>query len=643
MTMAGLPNTKQSRRPVPQESELGPRSSAFRCLLPALLTGGLLWLCHFPVAWGWLGWVALVPLLSLVRSSARPRAIYLSAWAGGLVFFVPALQWMRVADPAMYATWIALAVYCSLFVPAGVWLVRRLDRGTPLPLVLTVPLVWCALDFFRGSLDFFCCNFRGGFAWYFLGHTQHAFLSVVQIADLGGVYAVTFVVAAVNALVFEWLYALPGFRRLLGLTKPEPHPNAADRLQGPHSRKLLGPTEPQHPWRSAALLVQSAAVLLLVVSDLAYGYWRLGQNGFAPGPRVALVQGNVPQSIRNATSGGSQDAGKEMLDHYDFLSRLAAHQKDRPELIVWPETCFPGTWYETAPGVPPDRVPPDWGPLLADSRDLARDVPRLWLTNVLIGLDSQVLGADGKSRRYNSSILISEDGRAAGRYSKMHLVPFGEYLPFRGLPRMKYLSPYDFDYSVTPGEKQTRFALGKYHFGMVICYEDSDPYLARQYARPEAGEPPVDFLVNTSNDGWFDGTSEHEEHLVVARFRAIECRRPLLRAVNMGISAVIDGNGWVVAPQTRWVAINGGKVPMWDVPGDGLDAPGLPPARWHEFKKVAGVLTAVVPLDGRFSVYVAWGDWLPWACWAVVGTGLAWTWIGRRLRRQTRPGAAGPR
>jgi apolipoprotein N-acyltransferase len=237
------------------------------------------------------------------------------------------------------------------------------------------------------------------------------------------------------------------------------------------------------------------------------------------------------------------------------------------------------------------------------------------------------LGADGTSLRYNSSVLILKDGTPAGRYAKMHLVPFGEYLPLRdSVPWMKALSPYDFDYSVTPGEKQTRFALGKYRFGMVICYEDSDPYLARQYARPEGGEPPVDFLVNTSNDGWFDGTSEHEEHLVVARFRAIECRRPLLRAVNMGISAVIDGNGRVLEPGTKWISINGGKVPMWEVPADGA-AP-LPLSRWHEFKKAPGVLTAVVPVDGRFSLYAAWGDWLPWTCWVAVGLGLVWTAVG---------------
>src|SRR6267378_2727638 len=90
-------------QPAEPASPAPPRAWLRSCLLPAMLSGVLLWTCHFPLAWGWLGWVALVPLLCLVRTTARPRAVYFSAWLGALLFFVPALQWMRVADDAMYA------------------------------------------------------------------------------------------------------------------------------------------------------------------------------------------------------------------------------------------------------------------------------------------------------------------------------------------------------------------------------------------------------------------------------------------------------------------------------------------------------------------------------------------------------------
>jgi apolipoprotein N-acyltransferase len=554
-------------------------------------------MCHFPLAWGWLGWVALVPLLCLVRTTARPRAVYLSAWLGALLFYVPVLQWMRVADEAMYATWLMLAVYCASLVPLGLWLVRRLDHCLGLPLVLTVPVVWTALDYFRAI-------FLEGFAWYFLGHTQHAFLPVIQISDLAGIYAVTFLVAAVNALTFDWLCHLVAFRRVFLLPDPPP---------------------------SWPLAWQTVAVGALLGATLGYGFWRLSQDHFAAGPRIALLQGNVPQGIRNKGSGGDVSAADFMFDHYQFLSDVAAQQQPRPDLIIWPETCFPDEWREVAPELAENEVPAEWKIWADETRQMARNAPRLWPTNILMGMNSSVLGADLKSRRYNSSVLILKSGQAAGRYDKMHLVPFGEYLPFKDtLPLMSWLSPYDFDYSVTPGAQQTRFELGDYRFGMVICYEDSDPYLARQYVRD--GKPKVDFLVNTSNDGWFDGTSEHDEHLAIARFRAIECRRTLVRAVNMGISAVIDPNGRVLAPQLVGTERrNGHEAPLWEAGTEKVPVADLPLSRWGEFKKVHGVLTAGLPIDTRTSLYAAWGDWLPRLCWLGLGVGLASTVWRRRL------------
>src|SRR5438552_819067 len=96
------------------------RSRSLRVLAPALVSALLLWLCYFPVNAGWLGWVALIPLLTLVRSQARARTVYFSAWFAGVAFFLPALQWLRVADERMVATWIALVIWCSLFVVAAV-------------------------------------------------------------------------------------------------------------------------------------------------------------------------------------------------------------------------------------------------------------------------------------------------------------------------------------------------------------------------------------------------------------------------------------------------------------------------------------------------------------------------------------------
>jgi apolipoprotein N-acyltransferase len=537
---------------------------------PAVASAALLWSCFYPMNCGWLAWIAMVPLLCLLRTTAPARQVYVAAWACGLLCYVPALQWLRVADDRMVFTWAGLALYCSLFFPAGIYLLRRLDGLTRLPLVLTFPVVWTALEYFRA-------HFATGFPWYFLGHSQHDFLPVIQVADLAGAYAVTFLVAAVNALLFERLYGSHWFRALLSLR------------------------EPPYPVTNAS---QFIAVLFLLATALGYGFWRLGQDRFATGPRIALIQGNIPQRIRNAAFVDLEAVATDMVLHYKDLSDEAARQEPKPDLIVWPETSYPRDWADISPELPADRVPDLWRRAESDSQELAHAVANRWKTNVLLGLNRSFLGADEQPRSYNSAVLIERSGQVSGHYDKIHRVPFGEYVPLRGwLPWMDAFAPYDFDYSISPGENLSHFSLGGYHFGVVICYEDTDPCLARQYVRPGSTGSAVDFLLNISNDGWFDGTSEHEQHLAICRFRAVECRRAVARAVNMGISAVIDGNGRIIA---------------------------LPGSSWAASKKIAAVLTAAIPIDQRSSLYARWGDWLPWTCWLIIAGGVVWSIIWPR-------------
>jgi apolipoprotein N-acyltransferase len=548
-----------------------------RVLLAAFLSALLLWLSYFnqftigghssTFALGWLGWLALVPFLVLVRATTRPRTLYFAAWLAGLLFYWPALQWMRVADFRMYATWAGLATYCSFFFPVGLVLVRRLERTIACPLIISVPAVWTALEYFRA-------HFGTGFPWYFLSHSQHAFLPVIQISDLAGAYAVTFLVAAANACVFELLCHWQGWRSFWHLSADGHYPGAR------------------------AVLVQSFVMVLVLCGTLAYGVWRLRQNDFEAGPRLALMQSNLDQRIRTGASDPDESgqALVTMREYYDQLCDQAA--KTHPDLIVWPETSFVRSWGYVAAGLRPDEVVDFLAHANENRQRVARFVAHHWQTNSLLGLTADSQEAPDTVRRYNSAVLICKDASEAGRYDKIHCVPFGEYVPLRDwLPWMKALAPYDFDYSVTPGSQLTRFPLGPYYFGVVICYEDTDPYLARQYARAGADGPGVDFLVNISNDGWFDGTSEHEQHLAICRFRAIECRRAVARAVNMGISAIVDGNGRVVA---------------------------LPGPTWEQSKKVEAILTETVPIDQRSSLYAHLGDWLPISCWVIVGVGCLW-------------------
>jgi apolipoprotein N-acyltransferase len=540
----------------------------------------MLWASFFPLAWGWLAWVALVPLLCLVRREHGGWHVYGGAWLVGLVWFVAGLQWMRVADYRMYFTWAALALYCSLYVPVAVFLIRRLDRKTFLPLIMVAPAVWTGLEYTR-------TYFLTGFPWYFLGYTQHEQLPLIQVADLGGVYAVSFLVTATNVVMFELLTASPRVHGALRL---------ADRA----GRR---PT--------SAFVARAAIVVMLLVASIWYGRERMNQDDADSGPRIGLIQGNLEQAVRNDID--SDKAVLEMFTHFRDLTSAAVSVVPAPQLVVWPETSYPAPWVVNASDQPD-----------AAAQDQARRLARYWHVDLLLGLNVLV-GEEGRNGRYNSAILVGRNGMIGERYDKIHLVPFGEYVPLREwFPLMNYFAPYDFDYSVRPGTRFTPLTFANHRIGVMICYEDTYPDLARGFVHPAGGAVPADFLINISNDGWFKGTAEHAEHLAICRFRAIESRRAVARAVNMGISAVIDGNGRALRPRAvRDFGVGADTARLWEIRLDRIDDPGLPSAEWGQFTKVAGVILAAIPLDHRSSFYAAWGDWLPLGCWIAVVAGLA--------------------
>jgi len=531
--------------------------------LPAILSGLLLWAAFFPFNLGPLAFVALVPWLTLVRAPVTSRRRYIAAYTGGFVFFLLSTNWVRVAHPMMYLSWVALAFICPLFWVVSLWFIRRIDRLGVVPLALSVPVVWVAFEYARAHFPtgYPFMHTVGmyqmiGFGWYFLGYTQHELLPFIQIADIGGVYAVSFVVAVVNGLVCEWMLRSEAVKSWLCWKESI-------------ARPLL-----------TRLLPASIVVVALNFAVVGYGLHRLDHPDFEPGPRVAAIQGSVPQFEKN-------QKGKSLGKTYGELHLRAVELQPRPDLVVWPETCSPYDWFEIDSG---SAAPPEAQAKAAECAAFFASFQ--WNAPVLLGLNGLVW-EDGTIWKYNSAVLLDAGHHSVGRYDKMHLVPFGEYVPLKDtFPWMKTFTPYKWDYSCRPGEHWTRFPLTtvdghSFTFACLICYEDSDPFLARQYVAVN----PVNFLVNISNDGWFDGTEEHEEHLAICRFRAIEARRSVVRAVNMGISGVIDSDGRVIA---------------------------LPGASWSASKKIEGVVSAIVPIDHRESYYAQFGDWLPAISWLLI-------------------------
>ncbi len=490
-----------------------------------LAAGAALALAFPRVDWSGAAWVALAPvfILALTRT---PRDALAWSWLAGFVFFLLLLRWLNftfsvysvIPWPLTWAPTALLAGYCGLWtgLVGGVvsWLGRRLGRGWAL---LVLPFLWVAAEWARGHL-------LGGFPWGTLGYSQYRQLVVIQIAELAGVWGVSFVIAAANA-------ALAGAVLL-------------------------------ERWRGLGGL---GLATLLVAATLAFGTWRLAEPAPAGELEVVVMQPAIEQPLKwNANHTAAT------LAIYGELTRAAARQK--PDLIVWPETASPTILREDAE-------------LLGALRDLAET----WRVPLLVGTIDATRGPAGPEL-YNTAFLVTERG-IVNRYDKIHLVPFGEYVPLSGV--IGFVRDWaEFISELTPGSRAVVFPGPPAPFGVVICYEGVFPALVRRFVRGGAR-----LMVNMTNDAWFGRTSGPLQHLAMYPFRAVEHRTAVVRAANTGVSAF-------VAPT-----------------GDIVEAMGL-------FER--GNLIGRVPLRVRETLYTRFGDWLAWMALGISGAALgAAAWGGR--------------
>jgi len=313
--------------------------------------------------------------------------------------------------------------------------------------------------------------------------------------------------------------------------------------------------------QSFSTLYSLLSTLLILTALLSYGYYRLNQPFLGETLRASVIQGNIPQSQKwdSARTGG-------ILDRYRRLTYQAA--KDKPQFIIWPETSVPGD----LEGEPI---------LLGTITELAKEVN----IPLLIG----TIRADDESNKYfNNATLIDKSGDIIKSYSKLHLVPFGEFIPLENV--------FGFLRNIAPigdfkrGIEYTVFNLGDVKFSSLICFEDIFPSLVRRFAKNGAG-----LLINITNDAWFGDTSEPYQHAQASVFRAVELRRAVIRAANTGLSCFINPKGEIIASVKDKV----GKEIF-----------------------VSGYKTAAIPLVKTRSIYTHYGDWLVALCLLFVLTPL---------------------
>lgn len=495
----------------------------------------------------WPGWsalahVALVPMVLLALRSSHPWRLAWTAYLIALAWWLVMARWLIEVTGG---GWFALQAYMAIYTPAALLLLRWLHQRYRSAMVLTLPFVWVSFEFIR-------CNFpQGGFGWFALGHSQAPFdpsqgvRRLIQIADLFGQSGVSFLVAMTNGLIVDLL------------TRP------------------LVRTAPSKGLRRT---VVAALVIWLLAFGGAwgYGYYRTRPTSAVPGPRVAVIQTNVPQD--NKEHGNPE----QMLEDWRRMVKLTfAAAEVRPDLIVWPETMVPAAlnpealaYYETAEG------PANGYQVFHEQiQQIVRQANAALLAGAPSEAQYKLYTISGgqyelPALRWNSAYLYRPDGvQERQRYDKIRRVPFGEYLPWiddapflKGL-FMKYLSPYgEYDYTIQPGSAYVRFDLpgpkrlaesqpsgaaasgeSRFSFAAPICFEDVIPSVTRRMIYDEQGRKQANFLVNISNDGWYPGSAQGPQHLQIAVLRCVENRVPMARSVNTGISGFVDANG-VIGP-----------------------------------------------------------------------------------------------
>lgn len=495
--------------------------------LAAVSSGILLFLAApGPFSLPWLAWLALVPLL-LGLAGRSPRQAALLGLVCGLAYYLPLLHWIvivlatygQVPFPIALLALFLLALYMSFYLAAFAFFCARTSGH--IPVLFFAPACWTALEFVRGFLF-------SGFPWLDLACTQFMQPVLIQISDLAGHHGLSFVIVLSNVLLAS-----------LALSR-----TSRGHLPGP---------------------IELAASLALLLSLGAYGLLSLhtlpDRLAKAEKLQVAVVQGNIPQDQKWQPA-----FQKATIDSYLALSGQT-FAATRPDLVVWPETALPFYPYEN--------------PLFLR---LHGELTRPFRTFLLTGVPHREPEgfAENKLSYSNSAFIISPDGLVTGRYDKEHLVPFGEYIPFRRLlgfasPLVETLGEF------SPGRKNTPVPCLNSKIGVLICFESIFPEIARKQVTNGAN-----LLITLTNDAWFGRSGAPYQHLAMAVFRAVETRRSLVRAANTGISAFIDPLGRIE-----------GASPL--------------------FEEYAATRTISL-LDDQ-TVFVRWGYLFPWLCLAATAAG----------------------
>ena len=453
---------------------------------------GLLLAAAFPkLDLNLLVWIAFVPLFYAVADES-PANVFGYAWIQGFFCFAGSVYWTVITLHNFAGVHVVLAIIPMLalagilatYTGAALFAAEYSAVRLSIPIVVTLPVAWTALEWVR-------TYFPIGFPWNLLGYAAYRNLELIQFAEFSGVYGVSALIIFFNAVVYVVLFQV-------------------------------------YPRRAQTLSLAVLTILMAVA--LAFGSLRMRQLATAPSAgsiKVAMVQGNIPQSIK-------WDPKFLESSFQVYVDQSTGAARNGADLIVWPEAA--AAFFFQPDGRYPQNFADD-----AAYRQRLLDLASRIGDPILFG--APAFGIEGgQVGFYNRAYLVSGSGAVEAWYDKIHLVPFGEYVPLRSV----------FGYFVNrivagfidliPGRVQTLFNVKGAKLGVLICYESVFPDLSRRAVKRGAN-----ILVNITNDAWYGDSSAPYQLLTMAAIRAVETKVPMVRVANTGISAVIEPTGAIMA------------------------------------------------------------------------------------------------
>ena len=453
--------------------------------LLSALSGALLALTFPGHNWEILAWVAWIPLFFAMENTTPQRAALLG-FTTGMVFYNWGLNWINntlinygnLHWILSFAVLGLLSAYLSVIIALFCYFLRRACGENRIHFFVFAPVLWTSLEYLRST------HSEYGFSWLGLGYSQFQNLPVIQPAEWTGVYGISWLIILVNCgLYLSW---------------------KCWREQNQNEFEL------KTGWR-----ILSVTVFVFAMWQV-YGtiIWKetLSSITNRPNIKMGLIQGNVEQFMK-----WNPVYQNHVIQKYKDLTLKAA--KEDPALIIWPETATPFYFEESK-----------------TETEMMRNLAREIKIPILFGSPHREK-INGEQIYFNSAYLLSESGETLSRYDKSHLVPFGEFVPFRKiLFFIEKLVVMIGDFG--RGKEATVMETAGNKAGVSICYEMIFPDLIRQAVKNGAN-----FLVNITNDAWFGKSAASYQHMSMGALRAVENRVPIVRAANTGISGTIDATG----------------------------------------------------------------------------------------------------